>query len=124
MVHLLWYVVIGLGAGVLAGFFGVGGGIVIIPALVMGLGMTQHSANGTSLVALLLPVGFMGVLEYYRAGKIGPENIKAGLLIAVGIFVGTFFGSRYALGLSPIVLKRSFSVFMFVVAIKLWMSTR
>src|SRR5688572_2090931 len=79
MANLL-LIVIGIGAGILAGFFGVGGGIIIIPALIFGLGYTQHMASGTSLVALLLPVGLLGVLEYYRAGKIGPENIKAGLI--------------------------------------------
>ncbi len=77
---------LGIVAGILSGMFGVGGGIVIVPALVVFFGMTQQSAGGTSLVALLLPVGLLGVIEYYHSGKISMEKILIGLIIAAGLF--------------------------------------
>ncbi len=102
MTWLLAGVLVGIGilAGISAGIFGIGGGIILVPVLVFALGYPQHMANGTSLVALLAQSEFFGVLEYYRAGKIGPENIKAGLIIALGMLLGTLFGSRIAISLT------------------------
>jgi uncharacterized membrane protein YfcA len=117
------YIIIGLLAGILAGLFGVGGGLIIVPALVLVLGFSQFAANGTSLVALLLPVGIGGVIAYYRAGKIDVGNIYGGLVISVGMFLGAFLGSKLALTLPEVLLKRSFCVFILFVAVKLWMST-
>ena len=111
---------IGIAAGTLAGVFGVGGGVLIVPALTFFLSYSQVSATGTSLIALLAPVGLGGVMAFYSAGKIGPEHIKAGLLISLGMFVGTFFGAKIALNLPAHVLKRSFSVFLVILAIRLW----
>lgn len=109
-----------LAAGVCAGVFGIGGGVVIVPILVFLFGFNQHAANGTSLVALLLPVGALGVYKYYVDGKITPENIKMGLLIGVGIFVGTYLGAFISIGMSPSVLRKSFAVFLVLVSIRLW----
>ncbi len=111
---------IGILAGILAGFFGIGGGILIVPFLVLILGFSQHTANGTSLVALLAPVGIFGIIEYYKAGKIGIENIKAGLIIAAGMLAGVYLGSRGALTLSSTVLRKLFAVFLLLVAVKMW----
>ena len=117
---ILIYLVIGLGAGVLSGLFGVGGGVLIVPALMLFLGKTSHAAVGTSLGALLLPVGILGALAYHRAGHL---ELRASLLIAVGLFLGAYFGARVALALSPVQLTRAFSVFLILVAVRMWWGT-
>jgi len=113
-------IVTGLAAGVAAGLFGVGGGIVIVPILIYWFGMTQHAANGTSLVALLMPVGGFAVWNYHKSGKISGEQIQLGLFIGVGIAVGAYLGSQIAIGVNQVVLRKFFSVFLAIVAIKLW----
>lgn len=126
MVHhmdLPTFLGIGLVAGVLAGLFGIGGGLIIVPALVILLRFTQVSATATSLVALLAPVGLGGVYAFYQAGKIDATNIKQGLLISLGMFVGSFFGAKIALGLPDYMLKRAFCIFLLVVAARLWVTT-
>jgi uncharacterized protein len=112
---------IGIAGGVLSGMFGVGGGIIIVPALVLLFGMSQQSANATSLIALLLPVGLLGVLEYYRAGKISTGNIWFGIVIAIGLFAGAFFGAKIAIGLTNETLRKAFAIFIVIVAIRLWL---
>jgi uncharacterized protein len=111
---------IGISAGMLSGMFGVGGGVIIVPALVLLFGMSQQSANATSLVALLLPVGLLGVLEYYRLGKLSAEHVWFGLTIAAGLFAGALFGAKIALSMSGEMLRRAFAVFLVIVAIRLW----
>lgn len=111
------FIGIGLAAGVLAGMFGIGGGLVIVPALIILAKMSATSATGTSLGALLLPVGALGAWEYWRHGHV---NIRAALLLALGLFLGAWFGARLAVQLPPQVLRRSFAVFLLVVAVRLW----
>jgi uncharacterized protein len=118
---ILFYISTGVAAGILAGLFGIGGGIVLVPILVLALGFSQVTASGTSLVALLLPVGILGVLEYYRSGKIGPEHIKIGLFIACGMVVGTLLGAKVAVILPENIMRRAFAVFLVVVAVKIWL---
>ena len=118
--NMFFYVLTGVCAGTLAGFFGLGGGIAIVPILVYFWGHTQHEANGTSVVALLSPVGIMGVVTYYQAGKIDSSNVKAGLLIALGMFIGAWLGSQGALLISDGVLRKCFAVFLVLVAAKMW----
>lgn len=89
----LFLLLVGLGAGVAAGLFGVGGGIVIVPALVYWLGFSQHRATGTSLAVLLPPVGLGAVVEYYRHGEV---DMRAALWVAGGLFVGGWAGSFLA----------------------------
>jgi len=110
--------------GIFAGLFGIGGGVVLVPILVLLFKMPQHSANGTSLVALLLPVGIFGTIEYFKAGKIAAEHIKYGLLISVGLFLGTYLGSRIAILLPEQILRRGFSVLLGLVAIRLWFQSK
>ena len=117
------FIVIGLAAGVLAGLFGVGGGLIIVPALVFVLRFSQVEATGTSLVALLAPVGLGGVYAYYAAGKISGTNIKQGLLISLGMFLGSFLGAKLALSFPDHLLKRGFAVFLVIVAIRMWVLT-
>ncbi len=118
--QLLSLSLIGIAAGVLSGLFGIGGGIVIVPALVLLLGMPQHMATGTSLVALLLPVGVLGVYNYYKNGNINSENIQFGLIIAAGLFIGAYFGSKIAIGLSRETLQKMFAGLLFVLSIYLF----
>lgn len=118
--QLLILFITGLAAGLLSGMFGVGGGVIIVPALVFFFGMSQQTASATSLMALLLPVGLLGVYEYYQSGKITTEHIWFGLVIALGLFAGAFFGARLAIELSSDLLRRMFAVFLVLVAIRLW----
>lgn len=122
MAQVLYIVVLGVFAGIMAGLFGIGGGVILVPILIFAFGYTQQTASGTSLVALLLPVGFFGVYEYYKVGKITSEHIKIGLIIAIGMFLGTYIGARIAVGLSPTVLRRAFAVFIALVGVRLWFS--
>jgi len=113
------FLLIGLGAGVLSGLFGIGGGVVIVPALILIARMQPQSAMGTSLTALLLPVGALGAWEYYRTGHL---NLGAGLLIALGLFVGAGVGAKLSLQLSPAGLRRAFAVFLALIAVRVWFS--
>jgi uncharacterized protein len=114
---MMWLVaVIGLVGGVVSGLFGVGGAVVIVPALVLLVHLPQHTANGTSLVALLLPVGLLGALQYYRRGEV---NLAYGAVIAVGLFVGAFLGAKLAGTLPDATLRRGFGAFLLLVAGKL-----
>ena len=113
---------IGLLAGICSGIFGIGGGVVLIPALVLFFKYPQAMANGTSLVALLLPVGLLGVLEYYKAGRIGAEQIWLGLYIAVGMFFGAYLGARLAVYLPTHILSKLFAAFLSFVAFRMFMS--
>ena len=118
----VWMVLLGIGAGTLSGIFGIGGGIVIVPVLLTLLGMHYHSATGTSLVALLLPVGILGVWEYYRSGKIGAYEITAGLVIAFGMFLGTFIGANIAMPIPEAYLRKGFALVLCAAAVKTWLS--
>ena len=111
------YILIGVAAGVLSGLFGIGGGVVIVPALLLMAGMTPLTATGTSLGALLLPVGALGAWEYYRKGQL---DLRVALLLAVGLFFGAFFGAKFAQLLTPVQLRRAFAVFLVLVAIRVW----
>ncbi len=115
---MMWALVaaIGLVAGVVSGLFGVGGAVVIIPGLVLLAKLPHHTASGTSLAALLLPVGLLGALEYYRRGQV---NVPYALIIAAGLFFGAWLGARLAGELSELALRRAFAVFLMVVAVRL-----
>jgi uncharacterized membrane protein YfcA len=117
-------VAIGLVAGVSSGLFGVGGGVIIVPLAVAFFGLSQQSGSATSLVALLLPVGALGVWQYYRLGYIGPENLKYGGLIALGILFGTFFGAKLAVQMTSANLAKFFSLYLFFMAIRIWVTAK
>ncbi|HEX8201291.1 MAG TPA: sulfite exporter TauE/SafE family protein, partial [Isosphaeraceae bacterium] len=104
---------LGLAAGVLSGMFGIGGGLVIVPALVLGFGLNQKAATGTSLLALLMPVGLLGVMDYWQRREIRPAY---GLWIAVGLFFGAYLGARITHQISDRSMKRFYAVFLLVVA--------
>jgi uncharacterized membrane protein YfcA len=113
---LLILVVIGVVAGMLGGFVGVGGGIIIVPALMWALGFTQHQATGTSLAILLLPVGILAVWNYHKAGNI---DWQAALIISATFVVGAYFGSKLSLSLPPETVKKVFGGVMILAALKL-----
>ena len=107
----------GLGIGMVSGLIGVGGGILAVPLLVYAFGMQQKMAQGTSLLMLLGPSGIFAIMEYYKAGQI---NIKVGLLMAVGVLIGAYFGGAWAQTLSNVVLRRTFACVLAAVAIKMF----
>ncbi len=104
-------------AGVLSGLFGIGGGIVIVVVLVSFFKLPIHTATGTSLAALLLPVGILGAREYWKTGH---TDLRAAALIAVGLTLGVWVGARYAQGVAPAYLQRGFALFLGVMAVRMW----
>jgi uncharacterized protein len=108
---------IGLAAGLMSGILGIGGGIVIIPLLVAFLGFSQQSAQGTSLGLLLLPVGVLAVMNYYKAGLI---DIKAVLIMSITFVIGSFLSSKVAVDIPEALLKKIFGVFLLFYAMKLF----
>ena len=107
---------IGLVAGVFAGMFGIGGGLIIVPALMYIMNFNIQEATGTSLAALIPPVGLLGAMEYYRNGLI---NIRVAAFIALGILVGAYFGAKFIIGLPPSVIRRIYGVFLAVIAARM-----
>jgi uncharacterized protein len=105
---------LGLAAGVLSGLFGIGGGLVIVPVLVILFGYPVKVAVGTSLFVILFPTGLLGVWEYWKAGNI---RAGAGLWIALGVFVGAYFGALYAAYVSQATMKKLYAVFLLAVAV-------
>jgi uncharacterized protein len=110
------FLAIGLVAGIASGILGIGGGVLIVPALAFLCGFTQEQSVGTSLAVLLPPVGLAAVLDYYRRGEV---NLKAALLIALGLFLGAWLGAQVAHKLGDAWLKLAFGVF--IIALGVWM---
>ena len=113
---LVTILIIGLCAGVLSGMVGVGGGLIIVPALVFFLGMSQHSAQGTSLGLLLLPAGILAVMNYYKAGHV---DLKVVGLLALGFIASSYFGSKWSLALPQDTVRKIFAIFLFYTAFKM-----
>ena len=107
---------IGLFSGALSGMVGVGGGIVIVPALVFFLAFSQKEAQGTSLGILLLPVGILGVIQYYKQGQV---DWRVVLIVSLAFLAGNYFGSKLALTLPDKTLKKIFAIVLIFVAIKI-----
>lgn len=112
-------IVIGLLAGILSGFVGVGGGVIIVPALIYALGMGQLDAQGTSLFVLLLPVGILAVMNYWKSGNI---NWQFGIIIALTFVVGGYVGSKLALKISPSLVRFIFGIIMAYVSFRMIIS--
>lgn len=107
---------IGLAAGMLSGLVGVGGGIIIVPCLVYFLGFSQKMAQGTSLGILLLPIGILGVMQFYKQGYI---DIRVVAIISLAFLAGSYFGSKWALSLSQDTIKKMFAVMMLLISLKM-----
>jgi uncharacterized protein len=108
------YMLLGLAGGVMSGLFGIGGGMIIVPLLCTLFNFEQRKAAGTSLAALLLPVGLPGVIIYNQAGEL--SFIKAAP-IAIGLLLGAFAGAKLAIGMNPAVVKRIYGVFLLIIGI-------
>lgn len=116
---ILLLIAIGLATGIVAGLLGIGGAIIMIPALVFLLGMSQHMAQGTSLAVMLPPIGLIAAFNYYKAGQV---NFRFALIIAAAFIVGSYFGSKLAISLPEPVVKKIFGVLLLFVAVKMLLS--
>lgn len=117
MKTLLGGTAIGIAAGILAGLVGVGGGIIIVPALIYFFGMDQHTAQGTSLAVLLPPTGLFAFMQYYRAGHV---DLKVSALIVVGLLIGGWVGGDWAQQISGPTLRKGFAIMMALAAVKMF----
>lgn len=108
---------LGIAAGILAGMVGVGGGVIIVPALVYFFGMSQKMAQGTSLAVLLPPTGLFAFLQYYRAGNV---NLKMSVMIVVGLLLGGWFGGGWAQQVSGPTLRKGFALLLAFTAVKMF----
>ncbi len=115
--HILIYIGIGVMIGIVSGLVGIGGGAMLIPILIYGYGMDQHRAQGTSLAMLLAPSGLLAFWKYYKAGN---ADLVMGLWVALGLFIGGYFGGDIAQRLSNLALRRGFAIFLVAVAIKMF----
>ncbi len=109
-------VCIGMFAGILSGFIGVGGGIIIVPGLIYFLGLPQHTAQGTSLALMLPPIGILAAYNYHKAGHM---NLSYAAVIAAAFILGGFFGSKLSLRLSPNAVKFFFGILMLYVSVRM-----
>lgn len=115
MEDIIIYIIIGAAAGIFSGLFGIGGGVIIIPALIFFEGFSQLKAQGTSLVALLPPVGILAFFEYYKRGY---ADVYAGIIICSAMVIGAKFGAQFANMLPLDVLRKAFGIFVVLVGIK------
>lgn len=114
----LGFILIGLFAGVFGGLFGIGGGVVMVPAMVYILGFSQQKAQGTSLAVFMLPVAILGFLNYYKKGE---ADLTGGAIMAAGVFCGMFLGSKLALALEEGIMRKVFAGLLVLVAIQLFL---
>jgi uncharacterized membrane protein YfcA len=112
----LGLIAVGVAAGVAAGMFGIGGGLIIVPALVLLYRLSQHAAVGTSLGAILLPVGALGAWVYWKNGNL---NVRYSLLIAAGLLVGGFLGAKLVEPVSDLAMRRMFGGFLLLISIRM-----
>jgi uncharacterized membrane protein YfcA len=121
MTSILLLILIGLVAGSLGGMIGLGGGIILIPALILIMKLDQQTAQGTSIAVMLPPIGLFAVYNYYKAGYV---NTKYAMIIAAAFMVGGYFGSLLALKLSPDIMRKAFSVLLVIIAIKMFFTEK
>ena len=119
MDSIILYVLIGATAGVLSGLLGIGGGIILVPALVLLVGLTQHDAQGTTLILLTAPFGLLAALTYYQSGYV---DLKIAAILGVGFFFGAFFGAKIATSIPNVVLEKVFGIALLLVAVKMLLS--
>ncbi|NOT09385.1 MAG: sulfite exporter TauE/SafE family protein [Gemmatimonadales bacterium] len=115
------YVALGVLAGILAGLFGVGGGVIMVIGMVSVMKLPFPTATGTSLGAMLLPVGAFGAFEYYRRGNL---DVRAAMLLAAGLTVGAWVGARVAQHAPPVMVQRGFALFLMVMSVRMWVTAR
>ena len=116
MTSVLLYLLLGLIAGIISGLIGVGGGIIIIPALIFLFGFSQHQAQGTTLALLVPPIGLLAAWTYYQNGYV---DLKTAGFICAGFFFGGLLGAKVAVGLSNTVLERVFGIALLLISLKM-----
>ena len=116
MYDILLYLLLGVVAGVLSGLIGIGGGIIIIPALVLLFGLSQHQAQGTTLALMVPPIGLLAAWTYYKQGYV---DLKIAAFVCLGFFVGGLLGAKIAIGISNYVLQKVFGVALLLIALKM-----
>jgi hypothetical protein len=116
---LLILIVIGIITGIMAGMLGIGGAIIMIPALVYIMGFSQQMAQGTSLAVMLPPIGILAAYNYYKAGQV---DLKVAIILAICFLAGSYFGSKWAINISQPILKKIFGVLLLLVAAKMLLS--
>jgi len=107
------YVVLGVVAGMASGLIGIGGGIIVVPALIYIFGFSQHAAQGTTLAMLIPPIGLLATWAYYKQGYV---NIPVAGLLCLGFVLGGYFGAKLAIGFPEVMLRKIFGVFLLVIA--------
>ena len=115
--NILLYLLLGLTTGIFSGLIGIGGAIIIIPTLVLGFGLSQHMAQGTTLALMVPPIGLLAAWTYYKAGFV---DLKIAALICLGFFVGGFIGARFVTDIPDLLLKRIFGVMLLLAAVKMF----
>lgn len=116
MGNILLFIVLGIFAGTLSGLIGIGGGIIIVPALLFLFGFSQHQAQGTTLALLVPPIGILAAWTYYKHGYI---DFHAALFIGIGFLVGSLLGAKMATNVSNIIIERIFGVALFLLSLKM-----
>lgn len=116
METILLLLLIGICSGFLSGLIGIGGGVVIVPALIFVMGYSQHQAQGTALAMFLIPIGILGVMNYYKAGQV---EVKTALIVCSTFVIGSFLGSKLALTIDQQTLRRIFGVIVLLISLKL-----
>ncbi|AZV57814.1 sulfite exporter TauE/SafE family protein [Clostridium sp. AWRP] len=115
MNNIILFIVIGCIAGILSGLFGIGGGIIIVPALIYLCGFTQLKAQGTSLAILLPPVGILAFIDYYKEGHV---DVKAGILICIFLVIGSVLGAKMSHVIPVDIMRKLFGILMVLIAVK------
>ena len=110
---LIIYSLIGITAGVVSGLIGIGGGVIIVPALVLIMGFSQHAAQGTTLAMLVPPIGILAALAYYKHGHV---NLPIAGLMCLGFFIGGLLGAKLAIGFHEVILRKIFGAFLLIIA--------
>lgn len=116
MTNIILYLLLGLFAGTFSGLIGIGGGTIIVPALVFLFGLSQHQAQGTTLALLVPPIGFLAAWTYYKQGYV---DLKIASFICIGFFLGGLIGAKFATKLSSVTLERVFGVALLLISLKM-----
>ncbi len=116
MGNIILFIILGIVAGMLSGLIGIGGGVIVVPALLFIFGFSQHQAQGTTLALLVPPIGILAAWTYYKQGHV---DLHAALFICIGFFIGSFAGAKLATNISNIILERTFGVALLLISLKM-----
>lgn len=114
--NVILYIILGFVTGAFSGIFGLGGGIIVVPALVFLFGFTQHQAQGTTLAMMVPPIGLLAAWTYYKQGFV---DLRIAALLCLGFFVGGLLGAKFVVGLSDPLLRKIFGVVMLLISVKM-----